>query len=62
MSDEARMINVKVRNIYGRDVYYPDCKVSRFFASLCGTKTLTDAALKKIKEQGFIIKETKEIL
>jgi hypothetical protein len=44
---------VDVRNVYGNEVIYPQNQVAKTFADLCGTKTLTRAAVQKIKELGY---------
>ena len=49
-------ITVEVRHVYGEEKYYPVCEVSKMFAKIADTKTLTKATLKKIVAIGYEIK------
>lgn len=51
-----RSITVRVVSVYGKETVYPVSEGAKHFASLCGTKTLTPAALSHIKALGFSIK------
>ena len=44
---------VKVKNVYGQELAYPACKLSRSFAALTQCKTLTPAAISEIKTMGY---------
>ena len=48
-------ITVKVKSIYGVQAIYPACEASRLFADIAGTKTLTRAAVAKIKALGYAV-------
>lgn len=51
-----KIIFVKIKNNYGRDIVYPDCETSNIFASLAGTKTLSESDLALIEKLGYSIK------
>ena len=55
---ETLHITVEIREIYGKQVYYPHCVNSKTFASIAGTKTLTDSTLRRIKKLGYGISIT----
>lgn len=46
-------IIVEVRHVYGERRVYPHCEKSKLFASIAGTKTLTDHTLCQIKALGY---------
>lgn len=48
-------ITVEAREVYGQMVCYPACVMSRLFAGLAGTKTLTGDKLRMIEAAGFSI-------
>lgn len=48
-------ITVRIKNIYGEEKAYPVCETATKFAALLGTKTLTKAALRQIKDLGYQI-------
>jgi hypothetical protein len=50
-------ITIKTKSVYGIVQAYPACPVSRLFADLTGTKTLTREALNTIKKLGFAIEQ-----
>jgi|TARA_R110000744_G_C19354280_1_gene560713 hypothetical protein len=51
----VNIIFIKVKNVYGIDLNYPVCDKAKRFAQLSGKKTLTDRAIKLIKELGYEI-------
>jgi len=53
----ARIVTVTVRRVYGMPVIYPADANARSFAAIAGTKTITPAALRHIKNLGFEIEE-----
>ena len=55
MTPQAKPVTVSVRRIYGLPVIYPACEASRLFADIAGTKTLTRAAVAKIKDLGYAV-------
>ena len=48
-------ITVKHKRNYGTDMYYPQCDISKQFAKLTGTVTLTPDSLRIIKTIGYVI-------
>jgi hypothetical protein len=48
-------ILVEVKDVYGNKTVYPACKLSKAFADLAGTKTLTHHALQIIESMGYTI-------
>lgn len=55
-----REIEVRIVNVYGEFRVYPACEVSKMFADIAGTKTLTDRSIRKIKELGYKIRVLKD--
>lgn len=53
----ARIVTVTVRRVYGMPVIYPADANARSFAAIAGTKTITPAALRHIRNLGFEITE-----
>lgn len=51
-------ITVRVKNTYGKTVFYPECRLAHQFADMLGQKTLTRDDLTKIKnmEVNIVIK------
>ena len=49
------VIKVTVKSVYGNDKIYPACDKSKAFASIAGTKTLTQEVIASIKSIGFSI-------
>ena len=49
----APQIKVKLKNVYGQDLYYPACSKSKLFAQIAGTTTLTPETLSKIMFLGY---------
>ena len=48
-------IIIRTREVYGVRTFYPVCPTARLFADIAGTKTLTLAALQKIKALGYTV-------
>ena len=48
-------MTVMVREVYGVTKYYPHCDTSKLFASIAGTKTLTNHTLVFIEQLGYEI-------
>jgi len=46
-------ITIKVTKNYGVQTFYPVCDKAKLFARIAGTKTLTPATIKLIKELGY---------
>ena len=55
-------ITVEIKNVYGTDKVYPICEQAKLLTRLTGNKTMTDSAIKTIKELGYTIEvKTKEL-
>lgn len=52
---ETREIFVTVKSVYGNEMIYPACPVSKIFAELTETKTLSRYAIGKIKALGYTV-------
>lgn len=48
-------ITVRIKDQYGKAVFYPSCPASHIFASIAGTNTLTQPTLQRIKSLGYQI-------
>ena len=55
-----RTVTVTVRRVYGMPVIYPADANARAFAAIAGTKTITPAALRHIRNLGFDVTEKTE--
>ena len=56
MSNESKgVVNVKRREVYGVEKFYPIGCNAFIFAKLAGTKTLTPQAIEAIKELGYTV-------
>jgi hypothetical protein len=49
------VVHVRVTDVYGKRVVYPVCDKAKVFASIAGTKTLTDSNLMYIKKLGYTL-------
>lgn len=49
-------ITIRIKNVYGRPLYYPVCERSKLLARLSGKDTLTDSALATIRELGYEVR------
>jgi hypothetical protein len=49
------VVLVRVTDVYGKRVIYPVCEKAKVFASIAGTKTLTDTSLRCIRKLGYEI-------
>jgi hypothetical protein len=49
------VVLVRVTDVYGKRVVYPVCDKAKLFASIAGTKTLTDSTLMYIKKLGYTL-------
>jgi hypothetical protein len=41
------------RNVYGKELLYPQCKNAKIFANIAGTKTISTYILHEIKNLGI---------
>jgi hypothetical protein len=57
MTDQQQCsaIHVRVMDVYGKRVVYPVCDHAKVFASIAGTKTLTEVTLRCIQKLGYEI-------
>jgi len=57
MTDQQQCsaIHVRVTDVYGKRVVYPICDHAKVFASIAGTKTLTETTLRCIRKLGYEI-------
>lgn len=55
-------IKIKIKNVYGNDLIYPDCAVSKAFTELTKTKTFSKEHLKTIKALGYEIKVSQQTI
>ena len=49
------VVLVRVTDVYGKRVVYPVCDKAKLFASIAGTKTLTEVTLRCIRKLGYEI-------
>ena len=49
------IIQVELRDVYGKQLIYPACDKSKAFAAIAGTKTLSQANLWQIKDLGYSV-------
>jgi hypothetical protein len=49
------VVLVRVTDVYGKRVIYPVCEKAKVFASIAGTKTLTEVTLRCIRKLGYEI-------
>jgi len=54
-----KSITIEAREVYGNIACYPACEMSRLFANIAGTKTLTMDRLRMIEAAGFEIEITR---
>ena len=50
-----KQITIEIKDVYGQLKYYPVCKDALLFASIAGTKTLSEVNLRRIVELGYEI-------
>ena len=48
-------ITIKSKDVYGRTLYYPECKRAELFARLTNKTTLTPETLAIVKKLGYTI-------
>ena len=46
-------IQVTIKNVYGNELVYPKCRVSKAFSDIAKTKTLSIEVLKTICTMGY---------
>ena len=48
-------ITIEIKDVYGKQMYYPRCEAAKVFAALAGTKSLTEGAVRQIMKLGYKI-------
>ena len=48
-------ITVRIKQVYGNPTVYPVCETAKALAALTGNKTLTNEAIRIIKNMGYTI-------
>lgn len=56
-----QILQIKVRNVYGNQMFYPANEVAKEFAYLSGTKTLSYNALASAKRLGFTVEQVSDV-
>jgi hypothetical protein len=46
---------VKIKNVFGRELLYPDCEESKFLCELCNSQTITDSMKRILITQGYTL-------
>jgi len=59
LNDNPLACTVLVKNVYGRDLYYPHCWQSKLFAEIAGTDTLTLPTIKRMQSLGYTVSATR---
>lgn len=54
---QERIVQVQVRNVYGKATVYPANETAEFFAAIAGTKTLAPVVLAYARRLGFDIQQ-----
>ena len=52
---QTNEITVEIRDVYGKQTYYPYCDAAKVFAAIAGTATLTEVTLRRIMKLGYKI-------
>ena len=55
-------IKVKIKTVYGEERIYPICDKANAFASIAGTKTLTQQTIDQVKTLGYEIEIEQQTL
>mgnify|MGYP003119698193 CR=1 FL=1 len=56
-----KTLEVFIKNIYGNNLIYPNCSVSKMMAKISGNKTLNDFTIKTLKDNGYEFKVVPEL-
>jgi hypothetical protein len=51
----TKKITIEIKDVFGQLKFYPVCKDALIFASIAGTKTLSEVNLRRIIELGYEI-------
>lgn len=55
MNHTTFTLNIKIKNVYGVERFYPDCPKSELFAKMLNVKTLSIDAITILKELGYVV-------
>lgn len=55
MTFDKPSITVEARDVYGQLKFYPKCEQAKLFASIAGTKTISEVNLRRIKQLGYML-------
>ena len=58
--EDHQTIKVRVKNVYGMRMVYPECDKSRIFAQCAGHTVLTENTLDCIRRLGYLIEVVQE--
>mgnify|MGYP005999093815 CR=1 FL=1 len=53
-------IQVTIKNVYGNQLIYPKCDISKAFSNIAKTKTLSIENLKTISQMGYQVEVVNE--
>jgi hypothetical protein len=56
------VLHIKVKDVYGNRLVYPQCEKSIVFAHISGRKTLTDNVIASLKSIGYVFEVVGESL
>jgi hypothetical protein len=48
-------ITIEIKDVYGKQMFYPMCEAAKVFAALAGTRSLTEGTIRKIIKLGYKI-------
>jgi hypothetical protein len=51
--DQSKLLKVRVKSVYGRDMVYPNCPQSTLFCELAQTKILTNRMIHTLQRAGY---------
>ncbi len=55
-------IQVRIKQVYGRDAIYPACEASKIFAQMAKATTLTPNQIGLIKALGYTIEVVQDVV
>jgi len=56
VSQPGKEMRIKIKNVYGNDLMYPDCELSEFASKLVKKKTFDAGDINNLKNMGFTVK------
>jgi hypothetical protein len=54
----GRQIVILAKEVYGRQMFYPVCEVSRLFAAIADRATLSEVNVRRIRQLGYEVTVT----